>query len=153
MENSLKAIIIGAGVVITMIVVTIGFMLMRSGQGVVQTTMGKVDRVSKEMNESEYTMYDGMEVSGSDVINLIRKYKEDYIGIYVKTKKNSGEWYIHNVTVSGTNEAEIIGESTKPISDAMDETKDDYVNPTGVFVGSVARDKNGRISALMFEQK
>lgn len=154
MENSLKAIIIGAGVVITMIVVSIGFLLMRSGQNTAQKTISKLDQISSEMSESEYTMYDGMEVRGSEVVNVLRKYKDEYIGICVKTKKNpSGTWYVYDVTLNG-NEAEIGSPSTDSISDTMDETNNNhYINPNGVFIGSIARDKNGRIAALMFEQK
>jgi len=153
MENSLKAIIIGAGVVITMIVVSIGFLLMRSGQSTAQNAINRLDQISSEMSESQYTMYDGMEIRGSEVVNVLRKYKDEYIGIYVKTKKSTnGVWYVYDVTLRG-NEAEIGSPSTKSISDTMDETKDEYINPNGVFIGSIARDENGRIAALMFEQK
>jgi len=154
MENSLKAIIIGAGVVITMIVVSIGFLLMRSGQSTAQNAINRLDQISSEMSESQYTMYDGMEIRGSEVVNVLRKFKDEYIGICVKTKKNGGgTWYIHSVTHNSGNDAKIVSESDKPISNTMDETKDEYVNPNGVFIGSIARDENGRIAALMFEQK
>jgi hypothetical protein len=43
-------------------------------------------------------------------------------------------------------------EVSKPISDTMNEKSDDYVNPNGVFIGSIARDENGRIAALIFKQ-
>jgi len=39
------------------------------------------------------------------------------------------------------------------ISDLIDVAKDEYVNPNGVFLGSIVRDKNGTIIALIFEQK
>ncbi|MDI9483331.1 MAG: hypothetical protein QM315_09120, partial [Bacillota bacterium] len=80
MENSLKAIIIGAGVVITMIVVSIGFLLMRSGQSTAQNAINRLDQISSEMSESQYTMYDGMEIRGSEVVNVLRKFKDEYIG-------------------------------------------------------------------------
>ncbi|NLM27724.1 MAG: hypothetical protein GX211_06045, partial [Clostridiaceae bacterium] len=100
MENSLKAIIIGAGVVITMIVVSIGFLLMRSGQSTAQNAINRLDQISSEMSESQYTMYDGMEIRGSEVVNVLRKYKDEYIGIYVKTKKSTnGVWYVYDVTL------------------------------------------------------
>ena len=149
----MKAIIIGAGVVITMIVVSIGFLLMRSGQSTAQNAINRLDQISSEMSESQYTMYDGMEIRGNEVVNILRKFKDEYIGIYVETKKNGGLWYIHNVTLSSENEAKIGSESTNSISDTMDEKKDEYINPNGVFAGSIARDENGRIAALMFKQK
>ncbi|NLM10699.1 MAG: hypothetical protein GX213_08000 [Clostridiaceae bacterium] len=156
MENSLKAILIGAGVVITMIVVSIGFILMRSGQDTALTTIGKLNQIRGEMSESQYTMYDGLEVSGSDVINVIRRFKEERIGIRVKTKKNSssGTWYINEVTIDSDNIGEIKASGTVgKISDLIDETSNNYVNPNGVFIGEIIRDENGTIVALIFTQK
>jgi len=153
MENSLKAIIIGAGVVITMAVVSIGFILMRSGQNTALKTIGRLERLNTELSESQYTIYDGLEISGSEVVNTVRRFKDDYIGIKVITNKNksgNGKWYINEVD---TSTGKIIGNSTGNISDLMDEAKDDYVNPNGIFKGQVIRDENGRIIALIFEQK
>lgn len=154
MENSLKAILIGAGVVITMIVVSIGFVLMRSGQSTALTTIGKLDRLNTEMTESQYTMYDGMEVNGSEVVNVIRKFRNDYIGIQVITKKNSGTWYINNVTPTDDGIGKINDSGrTGDISDLINEKSNEYVNPNGVFLGKLIRDENGTIVALTFTQK
>lgn len=154
MENSLKAILIGAGVVITMIVVSIGFVLMRSGQSTALTTIGKLDRLNTEMTESQYTMYDGMEVNGSEVVNVIRKFRNDYIGIQVITKKNSGTWYINNVTLTDDGIGKINDSGrTGDISDLINEKSNEYVNPNGVFLGKLIRDENGTIVALTFTQK
>lgn len=152
MENSLKAILIGAGVVITLIVVSIGFLLMRSGQNTAQTAIGKLGQISGEMSESQYTMYDGMEIRGSEVVNVLRKFKDEYIGISIETKKGGTDWYIHEADIDNS-VVNGLTEVSKPISDTMNEKSDDYVNPNGVFIGSIARDENGRIAALMFEQK
>ena len=151
MENSLKAILIGAGVVITLIVVSIGFLLMRSGQNTAQTAIGKLGQISGEMSESQYTMYDGMESDGSMVANTLKKFKDEYIGIQVKTKKNtSGTWYAYNVTIS--NGIGTIGtKSGKKISDAMDESHNDYINPNGKFVGELIRDERN-CRTLIFTQ-
>ena len=81
MENSLKAVLIGAGVVITLIVVSIGFILMRSGQTTALAAIGKLDQLNVDMTESQYTMYNNMEISGSEVINVIRKFEDEYIGV------------------------------------------------------------------------
>lgn len=154
MENSLKAIIIGAGVVITMIVVSIGFILMRSGQNTALTYINKLDRISSELAESEFTMYDGNEISGSEVVNAIKKFKDEHIGIMVKTKKNpGGTWYINEVSIS-SNKAEIRDSgNVGKISDLTDETSNKYVNHKGVFMGEIIRDENGTIVGIIFTQK
>ncbi|ANX01234.1 hypothetical protein CSTERLE_06455 [Thermoclostridium stercorarium subsp. leptospartum DSM 9219] len=154
MENSLKAIIIGAGVVITMAVVSIGIILMRSGQSTALATIGKLERINSELEESQYTIYDGMELSGSEVVNVIRRFKDEYIGVMVKTNKNpSGTWYINEVVISN-NTGEIKKNGTvSNISELMDEASDKYINRNGKFTGEVIRDKNGKIVALIFTQK
>jgi len=157
MENSLKAIIIGAGVVITMAVVSIGFILMRSGQNTAMNTISRLERLNTELSESQYTIYDGMEVSGSEVVNTIRRFKDEYVGIKVLTNKNKasdGKWYIHSVTLINNNRGEIDpGGTVGNISELMNEESNEYVNPNGIFTGTVIRDENGRIVALVFTQK
>jgi hypothetical protein len=150
MENSLKAILIGAGVVITLIVVSIGFLLMRSGQSTAQTAIGKLDQINVEMADSQYTMYDDMDVRGSEVVNVLKKFKDEYIGVQVITKKNTGgEWYINVAnTITGTLTA-----TSNDISDAMDEKSNEYINPNGKFKGKIVRDANGSVMAIIFTQK
>ena len=133
MENSLKAVLIGAGVVITLIVVSIGFILMRSGQTTALAAIGKLDQLNVDMTESQYTMYNNMEISGSEVINVIRKFEDEYIGVKVETKKHTvGVWYINTVNVTG-DVGKITGAATDDISVAIDEKSSKYVNPNGVF--------------------
>ncbi len=152
MENSLKAVLIGAGVVITLIVVSIGFMLMRSGQNTALATIGKLDQLNVDMTESQYTMYDGLEVSGSEVVNIIRKFENEYIGVKVITKKDtSGKWYINNVNIASKKINE--GGTKSEVSEAIDETKENYVNPNGVFKGKLYRDENATIVGLVFTQQ
>lgn len=153
MENSLKAILIGAGVVITLIVVSIGFLLMRSGQSTAQNAISKLDQINAEMSESQYTMYDGIENRGSEVVNVLNKFKDEYIGIQVKTHKvPSGTWYIRDVTIT-SNVGEIGAASTSVISNTMDEAHTQYINPNGKFLGKLVRDANGTVVALVFTQQ
>jgi maltose-binding protein MalE len=153
MENSLKAVLIGAGVVITLIVVSIGFILMRSGQTTALAAIGKLDQLNVDMTESQYTMYNNMEISGSEVINVIRKFEDEYIGVKVETKKHTvGVWYINTVNVTG-DVGKITGAATDDISVAIDEKSSKYVNPNGVFLGKLVRDENGTIVALVFTQQ
>ncbi|NLY17604.1 MAG: hypothetical protein GX045_01300 [Clostridiaceae bacterium] len=147
MENSLKAILMSAGVVVTLIVVSIGFMLMRSGQQAAKDTMGKLGQVNEELSESQYAMYDDNEVSGYDVVNALKKFKNEYIGIYVETKKNGGKWYIYSVS------GDSLTASTNEMKNVMDEKSIEYINPYGKFTSEIQRDLNGTIIAIKFTQK
>ncbi|WDV46954.1 hypothetical protein PV797_04450 [Clostridiaceae bacterium M8S5] len=155
MENSVKAIIIGASIAITMVVVSVGFFILRQGQDVARNTSKKIAEINVQISESEYTMYEGTEISGSEVVNLLNKLKNEYMGINVITGKDkSGTWYIRNVEIPNKDKIAYIGEeSSYRISDTIDETNHRYINPNGRFLGAVYRDNNGSIVALEFKQR
>lgn len=153
MENATKAIIIAAAVVVTLALVTVGFLVLRSGQDTAKTSIQKLNKINSEVNDSDYTIYDGINVSGNEVVNAITKFQKDYTGIEVITGKvPAGIWYIHNVTIS-SNVGTVGGAAAGTIALATDTTSSNYINPTGSFKGSVVRDANGAVSALIFIQQ
>ncbi len=155
MENSLKMLMIGAAVVITLAVITSGFFILRQGQGILKNSAEKISEISSDIEETEFTMYEDQEVSGSEVVNMVRKYDEKRMGVYVETgKDSSGEWYINNI--SGVNSGDYIGEITtggESISTMIDENNNEYVNPNGRFLGKVVRNENDSIIGLYFVQQ
>mgnify|MGYP006421337503 CR=1 FL=1 len=160
MENSLKMLMIGAAVAITLAIITAGFYILRQGQGIMKSSSEKVSQISSEIEESEFTIYENQEVSGSEVVNLVRKYREDRIGIYVKTGKdgdNNGTWYINNISLNNTDDEVYIGsidsEDGESLSPLIDEENDKYVNPNGRFLGKIVRNENDSIIGLHFVQK
>ena len=155
MENSLKMLMIGAAVVITLAVITSGFFILRQGQGILKNSTEKISEISSDIEESEFTMYDNQKISGSEVVNLVRKYDDKRMGIFVETGKDTnGEWYINNV--SGVTSNDYIGEigtSGEEISKMVDENNSEYVNPNGKFLGKVLRNENDSIIGLYFVQQ
>ena len=63
MENSLKMLMIGAAVAITLAIITAGFYILRQGQGIMKSSSEKVSQISSEIEESEFTIYENQEVS------------------------------------------------------------------------------------------
>ncbi len=155
MENSLKMLMIGAAVVITLAVITSGFFILRQGQGILKNSTEKIGEISSDIEESEFTMYEDQKISGSEVVNLVRKYDDKRMGIYVETGKDTnGEWYINNI--SGITSNDYIGEissSGEKISKMIDENNNEYVNPSGKFLGKVIRNENDTIIGLYFVQQ
>lgn len=158
MENSLKMLMIGAAVAITLAIITAGFYILRQGQGIMKSSSEKVNQISSEIEESEFTIYENQEVSGSEIVNLVRKYREDRIGIYVKTgKATNGTWYINKINDVNNDDEVYVGtiDSTngESLSTLLDEENDEYVNPNGRFLGRVVRNENDSIIGLHFVQK
>ena len=93
-------------------------------------------------------MYDGTEVSGSEVLNVIRKFSDETMGILVQTNKNK-TYYNYNFDVDKGELGKALDNSYK---NAQDMASDKYINPTARFQGSIVKDVNGTIIGIVFAQ-
>jgi len=136
MENSLKGLILGAGVVITCLVIGLGFFLSREAQNTSNNAAGQVSSMNSDYQDMNLTLYDGLKVSGSEVENLINKVDYAALSITVKTGSND----------IGTTYA------VKP-SAFPKKGEDAYLNPTAQFLGKATRDGNNIIESITFTQQ
>ena len=149
MENSLKGLMLAAGIIITCIIISLGFYIAREARDTAASGTGQINQLQAEFSDTSKTMYDGTEVSGSEVINVIRKFSDDAMGIKVVTSKTSTYYGYHFTEGDGA-----LGEkSSSSYKNAQDATSQFYINPTGRFAGSVVRDDNGVITGLVFTQQ
>lgn len=152
-ENVLSFIKWGAGIVVTLAIISIAFIVFNMAKDSTISSTNEINDINSQIAESKITIYEGTVISGSDVVGVIRKFNGDYLGIQVKTGKNtSGTWYGYNVTIDSDG-AIITNTALSTVSDAVDETSNDYVNPNGKFLGKVYRDANGTITAITFTQQ
>ena len=148
MENSLKGLIMAAGTIVTCLIISLGFFIAKEAKDSAANGAGQISKLNAEFIESDKIIYDSTQVSGSEVINVIRKFKTETVGVTVVTKKTTSNY---NYTID---------ESAKTIAKAsLDEyktgkepTEIDYINPTARFEGSVIRDVNGTIIGIKFVQ-
>lgn len=149
MENSLKGLTLAAGIIITCIIVSLGFYIAREARDTASTGTGQINELQAEFTDASKNIYDGTEVSGSEVLSAIRKFGDDSIGILVITKKNSTYYHYSFDTTTGE-----LGDSVKnSYKVAQDATSDRYINPTARFSGSIIKDVNGTITGLVFSQE
>lgn len=99
-------------------------------------------------------MYDGLEVSGSEVTTLISKIisLKDYTSVRVKTKASDFVCYnyFYNETDNSINNREG-GEFLMELPQAKG--ADHYINPQADFLGSVKKNANGIIICIDFVQQ
>ncbi len=153
MDNVTKWILLGAGVLVTIGIIIWGISMYDKSAETNNQASAKLDNVNSQMLESDITMYDGLSISGGEVINVIRKMQDDYISIKVVTKADtSGTCYIYNSTVSG-GVANLSSEIPFDVSKALDPTDSKYIYPQGNFEGEVIRDANGAPVLIEFTQK
>ena len=127
MENSLKGLMLAAGIIITCIIISLGFYIAREARDTASEGTGQINQLQAEFTDASKTMYDGTEVSGSEVLNVIRKFSDETMGILVQTNKNK-TYYNYNFDI------------------------DKYINPTARFQGSIVKDVNGTIIGIVFAQ-
>lgn len=149
MENSLKGLVLAAGTIITCIVIGLGFYIAREARDTASSGAGQINKLNAEFSDTSKTMYEGTEVSGSEVLNVIRKFQDEAVGIMVKTNKSSA-YYIYQFDLTS---GELSGKTNQDYKVAQNELHVNYINPNGRFEGGVVRDNNGTITGLTFTQK
>ncbi len=149
MDNSLKGLILAAGTIITCIVVGLGFFIAREARDTAASGAGQISKLNAEFNESDKVMYDGLSVSGSEVINVINKFKNQDLSIKVTTGKGT---FYYNHTLNGDGNSLGSGSGTS-VKEAQKTTSSNYINPNAQFMGAVVRDANNAIIGLAFAQE
>lgn len=149
MDNSLKGLILAAGVIITCLVVGLGFYISREASAAATNGTGQISRMNKEVMDSDKVMYDGLDVTGSEVINAINKYKNEDIAIKVKTKKST----VYYNRILNNEDKELGKKSDASVKDAQTITSVYYINQRAQFTGQILRDANDTIIGIYFEQQ
>ena len=149
MENSLKGLLLAAGTIITCVIIGLGFYIAREARDTAANGAGQISKLNAEFNESDKVIYDGLKVSGSEVINVINKFKNETISIKVTTKKGTAYYnYALNADETG-----IANEGGSSIKSAQDSSSSNYINPNEQFLGTVIRDINNTIIGISFLQQ
>ena len=148
MENSLKGLILAAGTIITCVVISLGFFISREAKDTASNGANQINKLNSEFVESDKVIYDGATVSGSEVLNVIKKFSDEKIGILVKTNK-SDTYYGYRFSESS---GEISNEAGSDYQAALESDGVHYINPYVNFVGKLVRDKNDVITGIIFEQ-
>ena len=149
MENSLKGLMMAAGIIITCIIISLGFYIAREASDTASSGTGQINELQAEFADTSKMMYENTEVSGSEVINVIRKFGDEMLGVKVQTKKYTS-YYIYQFNDA---DGSLKGSSALDYKSAQVATNSNYINPTGRFLGAVVRDANGTITGLSFVQQ
>jgi hypothetical protein len=148
MENSLKGLILAAGTIITCVVITLAFYISREAKQTAVNGVQEINQLNQEMAESDKLVYDNATVTGSEVLNVVKKMAGNSVGIYVETNKTS-TYYGYNFDLS----TGALGKKTEnSISSATQSDNEAYINPYASFKGTVIRDENDMITGIKFVQ-
>jgi len=138
MDNSLKGLILAAGVIITCLVVGLGFYLSREAKNTSNNGASQISSMNSEYQDVDKTIYDGLKISGREVVELISKSADTNFKITV---------------ITGKNKASTLTPYTAAPTSFPVQSSNDYINPTGQFLGEIIYDDNKVITGLTLTQK
>lgn len=110
------------------------------------------DEVTAQLLESNYTMYEGTEISGSEAVNFIIRNMGKTFGCIVTTNKGTQTYGAKLTSTDGIYALEGT-EGAGTVTGAKNISSNDYINPTADFACKVLRDKNNTIIGMQFTQK
>lgn len=149
MDNILKGIVISAGVLLTIILVGIGFYIARETKNTTNSSMSQVNAMNKEGQEVDISLYDGLTISGSEVINVLNKNKTNKLFMCVKTKACTAmNGVFYNYSYTEADGLVTAGNYVEASTSAKDK-----INTMGQFECSVYKNKLDVITGMYFIQK
>jgi len=159
MNNASSALKVAAGLFLTIALITIVVVLFISAQEATKTAQNNFSGIQKELDQTQYAVYDNTNISGSQVVSSLRKFQDqDSFGVKVVTGKNkAGTWYFHEVNTAGSADSPDYGsvnqaQASGTFSKAIEQSSNDYINPTGTFKSEIVRDRSNVVRALVFTQ-
>ena len=74
MENAQKAIMVGVGLFITIIIISAVMLISSAGQDVIDNSMDEINDISSSLSRQLYSDFAGATLSGREVIAAIKRY-------------------------------------------------------------------------------
>lgn len=137
----MEAIGIAIGVVLLALVAVFAFHSTNSGIENGNRAIAKTEKISAALDESEYTQYDNVLVTGSQVLQVIKSNTEKGVTISVKMKTGDAVDYVYGAS-----------DASDKIKNATTRGNAAYIAPSGQFYGSITRsDSTNEITKLTFE--
>jgi hypothetical protein len=159
MSNAQKALVMAAGLFLAIALITIAVVMFVSAQEATKAAQNNFANIQTELSQTAFTVYDDTRVSGSQVVNAMRKFADqDQFGIQVITGKNPlGSWYgkVINITVpiGSVTYGSVGSVATGALTQVVDEASIDYINPSGKFKAQLVKDNSNVIRGILFKQQ
>jgi hypothetical protein len=159
MSNAQKAIVMAAGIFLAVALITLAVILFISAQDSTKAAQSNFSNLQTELSQMQFTVYDNTVLSGSQVVNALRKFGgEDQFGIQIITGKNpAGQWYgkVLNtgVPLDSITYGSVVGPAPGRLDDTVNEADVNYVNPSGKFRSQLVKDSSNVIRGIVFRQQ
>lgn len=142
-SEATRIMLIAASVIITCIIVWIGFSLANTSREISKSASEQLRELNNDIKDSGIMKYDGVIVDGSEVINCISKNLGDY------DSTQTAPIYVTVTTTTGTN-TYTNGQYLEKIRSFADPK---YIKPTARLKGMVVKNTNKVIVGIVFKQQ
>lgn len=143
MSNVTKFLLLAFGLGLTCLLIIYFKRVADTGFETSNTAVEALDEFNSNLSESDLTMYDGLNVKGSDAVNFIKK----HLGGYSATEVAPMYVYVKTST------AETLYKNGGALPDIQDFSSLLYIKPIATFICSIVRDANEVIIGISFQQR
>ncbi|MBL0385853.1 ABC transporter permease [Tumebacillus sp. ITR2] len=173
MGNAQKALVMAAGIFLAIALITIAVVMFISAQEATKSAQENFSGIQRELSSTSFNVYDGTTISGSQVVNALRKFSQQkQFGVLVITGRNKiattpvsgGTWYngvvnestgivSYDSTLPASSSNVVPTSGYSQLADSTTQSATTYINPAGRFNASIIRDDSNVIHGLKFVQQ
>ncbi len=129
------------GLVIAVLIVSFAFIIYNNQKETGNAVINQGNRMNIQLQESEWTQYDGVTITGAEVINVIKRMQNSNTYVEVDGTKYCAGEDLKNVTDE---------DFSKALKAAKKKTEATYINPSTMYDGEVIRDEEKGIKGIKF---
>lgn len=123
MENASSALIIAGAILLSILIIAIGIYIFNSAQGTIDSSLQSMTSQEVDAFNSQFTSYQGDEVSGSNVKSLMTKLAANY-GSYVDEPSKVPDVTFDTTTAS----YDTVSASSTAYTDAISAIRNSLIN-------------------------
>lgn len=142
-EIAPRALLMAAAVMLSVLLISIMISQYNSAREVVNSSSDVMSRKAEEIRNSDIMQYDGLTVTGEDVINFMKKNLGEDAEMYGQL----------TVTLKGVSGNILSYSDTESVSSLTDPENEKYIRPFSKWKCSVKKNKNGIITEVIFSKK
>ncbi len=153
MGNVWKFLLLAVGCIIVVALITLSLRVSDKGETDTEKNLGQYNMIASAAEDTDLKLYDNIEVKGSEITGLIKKYNDhDYLSVVVDTKAGTSTAYVNPCVATGI---------TMPVTNsgvdysALPTTKAsvNYINEAAIFRSYVYYDSNDIVACIWFTQQ
>lgn len=147
-KGIVEYIVIGVSVALVVGAAIFGINYTKQGKAVSAADGKHLANIQAELSDAEFDAYDGVTITGSEVVNVVKRFEDNEVAVKVVTKKSTA---FYGYSLDANNELQTTNVSSA--SKMQDLSSPLYVNPSGSFVGSILKDANDVVTGICFTQQ